>query len=58
MSARYYVLFRSSFRYEAAPSLSHETINKVRTLCGRKVADAETLEPVVKESCPWAINET
>lgn len=42
---RYYVLFASSFRYNAAPNISHETIDKVRTLCGRKVADAETFEP-------------
>lgn len=45
MTERYYVLFHSSFRYEAAPNISHETIDKVRTLCGRKVADAETFEP-------------
>lgn len=42
---RYYVLYRSSFRRESAPNISHETIDKVRTLCGRKVADAETFEP-------------
>lgn len=42
---RYYVLFRSSFRYESAPNISHETIDKVRTLCGRSVDSAETLEP-------------
>lgn len=42
---RYYVLFQSSFRYESAPNISHETVDKVRTLCGRKVADAETFEP-------------
>ena len=45
MSTRYYVLFRSSFRYEAAPNISHETLDRVRTLCGRRVEDAETLEP-------------
>jgi hypothetical protein len=42
---RYYVLFASSFRCESAPNISHETIDKVRTLCGRKVADAATFEP-------------
>jgi hypothetical protein len=42
---RTYVLFTSSFRYEQAPSISHETVDGVKTLCGRKVADAATLEP-------------
>lgn len=42
---RYYVLFRSSFRCEASPNISHETIDKVHTLCGRKVADAALFEP-------------
>lgn len=42
---RFYVLYRSSFRYETAPNISHETIDKIRTLCGRKVSDAETFEP-------------
>ncbi len=41
---RWYCLFYSSFRFESAPNISHETIDKVRTLCGRRVADAETLE--------------
>ena len=45
MAVRIYVLFRSSFRYEAALNISHETLDKVRTLCGRKVSDAETVEP-------------
>lgn len=45
MATRYYVLFRSSFRYDAAPNISHETIDMVRTLCGRSVEAAETLEP-------------
>jgi hypothetical protein len=44
-SERYYVLFTSSFRRESSPNISHETIDKVRTLCGRKVADAATFEP-------------
>ena len=42
---RYYVVFASSFRYESAPCISHETIDKRRTLCGRQVTDAVTLEP-------------
>jgi hypothetical protein len=45
MAARFYVLFTSSFRYEAAPHISHETVDKQRTLCGRKVSDAATFEP-------------
>jgi hypothetical protein len=42
---RYYVLFASSFRSDATPCISHETIDKEKTLCGRKVSDAETFEP-------------
>lgn len=42
---RFYVLFDSSFRYENAPNISHETIDQVRTLCGRDVEKAATLEP-------------
>ncbi len=44
---RYYVLYRSSFRYESAPNISHETGSETseKTYCGRKVADAETFEP-------------
>lgn len=45
MTARTYVLFNSSFRYDAAPNISHETIDGVKTLCGRLVADAATVEP-------------
>lgn len=45
MADRFYVLFASSFRYEQAPNISHETIDKVLTLCGRKVSDAATFEP-------------
>lgn len=41
---RYFVLFASSFRYESAPNISHETVDKVRTLCGRKVDDAATFD--------------
>lgn len=42
---RYYVCFNSALRSEAAPCISHETTDKVKTLCGRRVADAATLEP-------------
>ncbi len=42
---RTYVLFASSFRYDAAPNISHETVDGVRTLCGRRVEDAATAEP-------------
>lgn len=42
---RYYVVFKSSFRSNATPCISHETVDKKRTLCGRKVSDAATLEP-------------
>lgn len=44
---RYYMLFNSSFRYEAAPNISHEapTATSEKTYCGRKVADAATFEP-------------
>ncbi len=44
-AVRWYVLFNSSFRYGAAPNISHETVDKVRTLCGRDVTQAATLEP-------------
>ena len=42
---RTYVLFNNSFRYDSAPNISHETIDGVKTLCGRKVAAAATVEP-------------
>lgn len=42
---RYYVLFDNSFRGKSAPNISHETTDKQRTLCGRKVSDAATFEP-------------
>lgn len=46
MSAeRYYVVFATSFRGDWAPCISHETIDKVKTLCGRRVSDAATFEP-------------
>lgn len=44
-STRYYVLYNSSFRCESAPNISHETIDKVKTLCGRLVSEAATFEP-------------
>lgn len=45
MATRYYVLFRSSFAYEAAPNISHELENATseRTYCGRR--GWETYEP-------------
>jgi hypothetical protein len=42
---RTYVLFNSSFRYESAPNISHETSDGVKTFCGRLVSDAATNEP-------------
>lgn len=41
---RFYCCFTSSFRGDAAPCISHETVDNVKTLCGRLVADAATLE--------------
>lgn len=49
MATRYYVLFASSFRYDSAPNISHETesteANVGKTFCGRKLSDAATFEP-------------
>jgi len=45
MSTRLYVCFNYSFRGDWAPCISHETIDGVKTLCGRSVAQAATLEP-------------
>ena len=42
---RYYVVFNKSFRYDSAPCISHETVDKIRTLCGRLVSAAATFEP-------------
>ena len=42
---RFYVVFETSFRSDQQPCISHETIDKVKTLCGRKVEDAATFEP-------------
>lgn len=42
---RTYVLFTSSFRCESSPNISHETVDGVRTLCGRSVESAATVEP-------------
>ena len=44
VAVRTFVLFYSSFRRPGALNISHETIDGVRTLCGRLVADAETVE--------------
>lgn len=40
------VLFASSFRYDAAPNISHATLDGVRTLCGRDVAKAASNEDI------------
>lgn len=56
MAERFYVLFTSSFRYEAAPNISHETIDKQRTLCGRKVSAAATVEPDSNDLGPDCIS--
>jgi hypothetical protein len=45
MTERYYVVFCSSFRSDAAPCISHETVDKLRTLCGRRIDAAATFEP-------------
>lgn len=45
MPSRTYVLFNSSFRCESAPNISHETVDGIRTLCGRLVSQAATVEP-------------
>lgn len=44
MPMRTYVLFNSSFRCESAPNISHETGDGVKTLCGRNVSEAATVE--------------
>lgn len=41
---RWFCVFNSSFRYDRAPCISHETADKVKTFCGRDVEDAATLE--------------
>lgn len=41
---RTYVNFASAFRYETAPCISHETIDGIKTLCGRLVSNAVTCE--------------
>ena len=42
---RTYVLFNSSFRYEQAPNISHDTADGVKTFCGRSLSQAATVEP-------------
>lgn len=42
---RTYVCFFSAFRGDSAPCISHETIDGVKTLCGRLVSVACTVEP-------------
>jgi len=45
MPTRTYVCYNSAFRGDWAPCISHETLDGVKTLCGRLVADAATVEP-------------
>lgn len=42
---RTYVCFTSTFRGDSTPCISHETVDGVKTLCGRLVATAATIEP-------------
>lgn len=44
MKTRYGVCFARAFRGDSADCISHETIDKIKTLCGRLVADAITCE--------------
>lgn len=57
MPRRFYVLFNSSFRYDAAPNIDHETASETseKTYCGRKVADAATFEPDDNDLDPGCI---
>ena len=52
MSETIFILFRSSFRCESAPNISHVTVDDIKTLCGRKTADAETREPDSRSDIP------
>ena len=47
-----FVLFRSSFAYENAPNISHVTVDGVRTLCGRSVEQAATVEEDSNDDLP------
>lgn len=47
-----YVLFKSSFRYEASPNISHVTRDGISTLCGRSVASAATVEDDERSDLP------
>jgi hypothetical protein len=42
---RYYYVFASSFGGDSTPCISHESIDRVKTLCGLLCADAATDEP-------------
>lgn len=45
MPERIYVCFESVFRSDSTPCICHETIDGVKTLCGRLVSQAATYEP-------------
>jgi hypothetical protein len=47
-----FVLYRSSFAYESAPNISHVTVDGVKTLCGRLVSKAATVEPDIRDDEP------
>lgn len=52
---RFYVVFESSFRGDSTPCISHETRDKVRTLCGRALNAGSTFEPDTNELDPDCI---
>lgn len=53
MTPRIKVTFRSSFRGDWCPCISHETLDRVRTLCGRDVAEAvEVAEETERDMDP------
>ena len=47
-----FVLFASSFAYDAAPNISHVTDDGVRTACGLLVANAATVESDERDDWP------
>jgi hypothetical protein len=44
VSTRYFCNFASVFRSESTPCICHETFDRVKTLCGRNVADAAAFD--------------
>jgi len=40
-----FVLFVSSFRRPGAMNISHETVDRVKTLCGRRINKNAQVEP-------------